>query len=524
VSRHERSIAPAVRRRRGAHYTPAHLAETLAELGLEALGRVPSSVCDPSCGAGAFLLAAADVLHRSGLEPEAVLARLAGADVDPSAVSAARAALGDWAVEHGVPPSAASRSDLRVADTLHGVPRDWTRRFELVVGNPPFLGQLSRDTARDAAERQRLRSRFPEAAAYTDTSALFLLASLDLVTDDGVGVLIQPQSLLAARDARRVRQRVLQTADLVGIWATDRRPFAAEVEVCAPVLRPRRHRARSLAPGAVEIRWGDDARPVGTAPAPAPGRSWGPLLAGPLGIPHVPSPAPTHRRLGELATATAGFRDEFYDLVAACRDDGLPAPASADPRLVTVGMVDPGRLTWGTRPRRLGGRTVTSPRLDLAQLERRSPRTAAWVRRRLRPKVLVATQTRVLEAAVDPAGDTVPVTPTIAVEPSGGTDPWALAAALSAPPVSARAAAEHLGTGLSAGAVRWSAAAVVAVALPVDTDAWARGTVLARRLSTADGFARTDLLHRLGRTMCVAHGLDPGHEVLEWWFERARRT
>jgi hypothetical protein len=480
-------------------------------------------VCDPACGAGSFLLAAADALYARGLAPTEVLARLGGADLDRDAVAAARRALAEWADEHGVARAEADRVDLRVADTLLAPPPEWTRRWDLVVGNPPFLGQLAAETSRPAAGRDVLRERFPEAGPYADSAALFLLGVIDLVADGGVSVLLQPQSVLAARDTRGIRRRLSERARLVGLWACADHPFDAEVEVCAPVVRVPDHGDPDS--DVVHVTWGPEARPVGTAARPAPGASWGPLLAGALGVPVVPSPpADRVRRVAELATATAGFRDEFYAVVAAARDLDEPGYDEADPRLVTVGMIDPGRLTWGTRGRRLGGRTVVGPRLDLDALARDAPKAATWVRRRLRPKVLVATQTKILEAVADPAGDVVPVTPTISVEPTGGADLWALTAALLAPPVAARAAAEHLGSGLSVGAVRWSAAAVLDVDLPVDHDAWGRGAVLARRLADADGFARADLLRRLGRSMCASHGIDPDHEVSDWWYERARRA
>jgi hypothetical protein len=139
------------------------------------------------------------------------------------------------------------------------------------------------------------------------------------------------------------------------------------------------------------------------------------------------------------------------------------------------------------------------------------------------PKVLVATQTRVAEAAPDPAGACLPVTPLISVEPAGARDVWWLTAALLAPPVSARAVAQHLGAGLSAGALRWSASAVLEVGLPVDEGAWRQGAELCRALASCAEPDRGPLLERLGATMCRAHGLAEHHEVRSWWADRVRR-
>ncbi len=186
-------------------------------------------------------------------------------------------------------------------------------------------------------------------------------------------------------------------------------------------------------------------------------------------------------------------------------------------------MIDVARLTWGTTPRRVRGSARLAPTVDLADLARRSPRVAAWARDRLVPKVLVATQTRVVEAVPDPRGDCIPVTPTISVEPAAGAPSLHhLTAALSAPSVAATAAARHLGAGLSAGALRWSAGSVLDVALPPPGPAWDRGAALVAELMTASDTDRVVLLDRLGEVMTEAHGLDAEHPVLAWWRALAR--
>ena len=57
--------------------------------------------------------------------------------------------------------------------------------------------------------------------------------------------------------------------------------------------------------------------------------------------------------------------------------------------------------------------------LDVDSLQTDAPAVARWARKRQVPKVLVATQTRVLEAVADLDGQMVPVTPTVSVEPTG---------------------------------------------------------------------------------------------------------
>ena len=522
VDRHEHGQSDEDRRRLGSHATPASLARVLVDVAFGTLGRIPRLVADPACGAGAFLLAAADALAAAGVAPvDVVSQRVVGCDVDPVAVAAARAALNCWAEEHGI-PSGSVAPRVRVADALIEDP-EWAGAVDVVVGNPPFLAQRTSDTARSSADRAAVRARYGEVGPYTDASALFLLCAVDLLAADGVAVLIQPQSVLSARDAGPVRRRVIDEASLAGLWGSGRRHFGADVDVCAPVLR------RSRAAGPVELRWGENARVVGTARSPEAGESWGPLLARCLDVPEVPELR--GRPLGEVATTTAGFRDEFYALAAAARDPGEQGWSAHAPRLVTVGMIQPGRLTWGTEARRLGGRQVIAPRLDRHALQRDAPRVATWAAHRLRPKVLVATQTRVVEAVVDPAGDCVPVTPTISVEPlvedARGRpvpDVWALAAALLAPPVAAAAAATSLGSGLSVGSIRWSARAVREVALPTDRRSWGDGTRLVKELAAARPDAIAGILRAMAPVLCRAYDLPADHPSAGWWLERALRV
>jgi hypothetical protein len=534
---YEAGLDTSSRRAGGVHYTPPGLANLIAELAIDAatssLGHLPRSICDPTCGAGALLVACADALVARGADPAAVLGRLHGGDRDGAAVQVAHDALQRWAEAHGVGDTAhRAPPRLHVGDTSTMGAQEWPGRpsggFEAVVGNPPFLSQLSRSTARGVAEREAVQRRYGSVGAYADTAALFLLGSISLVGDGGVVAMVQPQSFLAARDTAAVREALLAQAQLRTLWASDELLFDAAVHVCVPVLERRPHGADRTP---VEVRWrgggGDDdddgdAAPPRRAPAPAGDGSWGVLLAGHLGLPAV---APHGgRRLGELATATAGFRDEFYALCAAAHEAGSAAETDA-PRLVTVGMIAPGRCTWGEQTRRLAGRSVLAPVLDVATLERDAPKVARWAAARRVPKVLVATQTRIVEAAADPEGRVVPVTPTISVEarPDCEVDVWWLTAALLAPPVSATALAVHLGAGRSPGALRWSARQVLEVEVPLHRDLWREGAALVRELTTVPADERGGLLRRVGQVLCAAHGVEDA-ELLEWWFERALRA
>ena len=555
IHAHERSVPAEQRKADGVHYTPSALARFLVEQAISALGYVPQQICDPTCGAGSFLLAAADALADRGVAvAEIVEQRLFGGEIDPQARALAQDSLRAWAEQRiGRVAGSRLRPQVAVGDMLLRTPESWVGRnpegWDLVIGNPPFLSQLATRTSRSSAVRQAVQQRFGEIGVYADSASLFLLGALEMVCEGGVVVMVQPQSFLATRDTAAVRSSLLGSAQLRGIWASEAEFFEASVRVCAPVLQrsvtgdsrvvQSTQSAQAAQPAqaaqSVQVWWGGKPNDLGNAEQfveqqPLAGDSWGPLFARAHGLPSVNSTAGP--RLGEVATATAGFRDEFYALLDSSMDLGQSGPqllsrAQASP-LITVGMIDPGSHSWGLQARRFGGRKQLAPAADMDALARLQPRIAEWARARQVPKVLVATQTRIVEAVADPEGRLIPVTPTISVEPRNTNHTqesvWHLTAALLSPPVSARALSAHLGAGLSSGALRWSARSVLQVELPIDETLWASGVGLAQKLASCDQTDRARSLAELGKVMCAAYEIDPTDAVFGWWLELALRA
>ena len=114
----------------------------------------------------------------------------------------------------------------------------------------------------------------------------------------------------------------------------------------------------------------------------------------------------------------------------------------------------------------------SGPSTPAVLLDRVDPSIGTWIRDRLVPKVLVASQTRVIEAIVDVDGRCVPCTPVVSVEPCDDPSVWHLAALLTSPVATAWLVTEAAGTALSASAVRVSAATLAALPLPDDQQAW----------------------------------------------------
>ncbi len=482
------------RRANGLHVTPRWLADRLVVLALDGLAAAPAvTVCDPACGGGAFLVAAARRLHRRGAERRRVVRHLLwGADIDPVGLAVAEAALALWAGE--APPP----GRLVVADTLADGGAVWPDRpaagFDLVAGNPPFQSQLGRATARTPEEQARLRARYgPAVRAYTDAAWLFLLAGCDLARPGGRVVLVEPQSLVGARDAAAVRSAVDERARLLDMWVDERPVFAASVRVCAPVLE------------------------VGPGRRSGGSNAWSERFAEAVGIPRVRTTS--SGTIGDLAEVIAGFRDEYYGLVAAVRERG-PDDDTTVP-LITSGLIDWLGCSWGRRPARFAKHTWRAPVVDLAELEAVGGRAARrWVERARVPKLLVATQTRVVEAAVDPVGSWVPSVPVVAVVPHDSADLWRVAAAVASPTATAWLLGRAPGTALARDAIKVAAPDLLALPLPADREAWDEAAAAARAVTTGTASESPAAHDQFLAAATAAYATAPS--LTDWWRARAR--
>jgi SAM-dependent methyltransferase len=456
------------RKRLGQWYTPEWLVDAVVDAVVtpefvaarSAAGRA-LRVLDPACGDGRFLAAVTRRVASSGGQVEVL-----GIDVDSGAVDRCRRL---------VPEAHVQRADA----LTHEFGRD---RFDLVIGNPPFLSQLSRHTSRGGASSRG-------GGPYADAAAEFLALGADLVDPDGGRLaLVLPQSLLASRDAGPIRRGIDARATMCWSWWTGERAFDADVSTCV-----------------VAFEFGRPGDPA----------AWSEVVTSRLGVPPLP-PIVSSGRLGDRARLNANFRDEYYGLVGAVGDHATGPP------LVTSGLIDPGRSWWGARPVTFARRRWERPRVDVARLD---PAMRDWARKRLVPKVLVANQTAVVEAVCDADGEWLPGVPVVAVYPSGthwddghvvdgaaaAAAAWEIAAVLTSSIASAWVWHRSAGTGLGAASVRMSPA--VLADLP-----WPGG-----ELDDAVVALRHGDLAACSRSVAAAYGPSGDTELERWWSEHVER-
>ncbi len=226
---------------------------------------------------------------------------------------------------------------------------------------------------------------------------------------------------------------------------------------------------------------------------------WTEVVTRAMGIPELPSISAAER-VGDHATITANFRDEYYGLVPAVGDH------PTGPWFVTSGAIDPNRCRWGERPVTFNRRRFQRPRVDVARLDERMRQ---WARRMAVPKLLIANQTRVIECVVDRRGTMLPAVPVLTARPiePGDAELSKVAAVLSSPIASAWLWHAAAGTGLSARSIRLRPSLVSEVPWP------ARSLAPAVEAFDAGDLAASALaVHR-------AYGIDEpaGDPLQRWW-------
>lgn len=387
--------------------------------------------------------------------------------------------------------------------------------FDAIVGNPPFLAQTHAGTAATSAEIEFRRHNLGSCVSgISDGASHFMLLSLALLRFGGFVSLVQPDSFLASKGSESVRRKIVDQHCLTHLWVAGEQVFEAAVETCSPTV------SKSAGASAILRRFiGRNWRELSSLDreyvAESPG-NWAPLVAEAFGIPSVEIVDQT--TLSEYLSATADHLDQYYGLAGHVVESENAAGETAP--LITVGLIDPANNRWGRVSTKFNKVKFDGPVVDLESLAVDNPDLLAWARKRLVPKVLVATQTKVLEAILDPSGHLLPSVPVLTVVATN-TSLSHVAAAISSPPATAIAARDFLGSALSSDAIKISAKQLSALPAPSVGEAWDRGAghYLSASKSSTEVDWRNHMLS-MGQAMCEAYELPDKEELMQWWTGR----
>ena len=507
------------RKQLGAFYTPMILADVLVELSLkpwlkERAPRACPTILDPACGSGNLLIAAARELVRAGCSKTAIASAMHGVDIDPIAVSIARTRLAHFLRLSPAATRQLSRQ-VRMGDALFE--KNLQGAFDIVLGNPPFLNQLIGATVVNRRRAQKLVERFDGAVrGYADMASAFLLLGAQALKPGGRMAMIEPVSVLSAAHAHLVREGVGKLAQLECIYFERQRWASASTHVAilafaslqsrgavnagssvkksgAQVKSKHALRAATgiastgIAHHAVRKNHGHSLRvlpsPALTLPWSAWQGRWSAAMAAHAGVPRMKQRP--HGVIGDRARVAADFRDQYYGLRGAIKD----SKSSHGLRIVTTGLIDWAHCMWGDRPVRLLGKVWKHPEANERAIAD-DPYRKDWLADAKRPKVLVAVQTKALEAVVDTTGHMAPSVPLIRVVPHKRADLWRILAVVLSPATSAEAWWRHAGAGLSPHALKLSAKQIAALPLPTNISAWNRAADVLEKLHHTVGDAR----------------------------------
>jgi hypothetical protein len=521
----------------GSFYTPDDVVDSLIDkLSLD-WGHVNElTVIDPSCGAGNFLRG---YLRLARQAPNVDLAQVArkiyGTDIDEGAVFVC--VLSIW-LEVGLDLELLPIfvRNIHRCDSLIDL-RDPSKSgqlslfeeapkgsasfqevfesggFDLVIGNPPFLNQLETETSTDSHYSRKLEERFGNTAkGYVDIASLFFIVAAEILKPaSGRLCLIQPDSFLSARDSRGVRDMLSQQTSVDFIWLPKEKIFSANVNVCAvaaSLIPTTQHTVMRFTGRSFESL---DEITLSTTSIQKDG-TWGVLLSGALGAPafHLQS----NSVIGQYASATADFRDQYYPLAPYVHEsEGCAGPCTP---LVTTGLVDWMTNEWGRKQTRFNKVSYEAPEVSIRVLGEEHPDLYRWSQSRLWPKILVATQTKVIEAWPDVDGVSLPSIPLISVVPFPGYFWMTLAAILS--PVTSLVAFERFhGSALSSDAIKLSATQLMSMPAPSNSDLWVESAGI---LETS---FRTELtgadIERFAEVSVKSYG-EHSPDVVNWWLNR----
>lgn len=206
------------RKARGAFFTPQALTDYICEWAIRSS---EDRILEPSCGEAAFLLAAARRLDQLGASVGSD--QLEGVELHRESAAAARVLLAE----------AGRRASVKVGDFFN-VPGD--RRFDAVIGNPPFVRyQGFTGTSRAAARRAALLGGVG-LTALASSWAAFTVHSAEFLRPGGRLGLVLPAELLTVNYASEVRRYLMRSFGRVRLVLFTERVFPGVLEEVVLVM------------------------------------------------------------------------------------------------------------------------------------------------------------------------------------------------------------------------------------------------------------------------------------------------
>lgn len=178
---------------RGAYYTPSQIADFILRWGIN--GSNDLDVLEPSCGDGVFLkcIAKGNMLYRS----------LTAVEFEPEEATKARSIeLHDSVVING---------------DFHRFCLDTQKRFDLIVGNPPFIRYQYYDAAQQKLADEIFKNAKLKRTKLTNAWVTFVVGCTQLLRNNGKIGFVIPSELLMVKYAQQLRKYLAKTFNKITI-------------------------------------------------------------------------------------------------------------------------------------------------------------------------------------------------------------------------------------------------------------------------------------------------------------------
>ena len=206
------------KRLNGVVYTPDKVAQEVTRIGLQSASFEVARVLEPSAGDGVFLRA----LFENGVFED----RITAVDVDGEATRALE--------------DVYDEATIVEADFIEYALWPDIGKFDLIVGNPPFIKRVAYGTTfKDNLWELAAVTGFP-ASELKNAWAAFVVAAAHVLTVDGVLALVLPYELINVKYGRSVQLFLFQNGFSVEIFVPDKKAFP-KLEQDAVVLLAQRN-------------------------------------------------------------------------------------------------------------------------------------------------------------------------------------------------------------------------------------------------------------------------------------------
>ena len=178
---------------RGAYYTPPAIADFILRWGIN--GGDNADILEPSCGDGVFL----ECMSKGKMLYHSVTA------VEYEALEADKA-------------RAIPLHDAEVINTdFHRFCLDTGKRYDLVVGNPPFIRYQYYDARQQVLADEIFKKSKLKRTKLTNAWVTFVVGSCQLLKENGKLGFVIPSELLMVKYAQQLRKYLAQTFNKINI-------------------------------------------------------------------------------------------------------------------------------------------------------------------------------------------------------------------------------------------------------------------------------------------------------------------